>query len=267
MNIAKIMTPDPVTVQRGTTLDRAMDLMDEHDIRHLPVLGEGGLQGLLSNRDVLDATGWLAPRQREVIEAPQACAGTIMQVPHTTVSPDDPITDALAQFVEGRTGCVPVLDGENLVGLVTEVDVLRAYTDACLRGAIAPEDDPSIEQHLALGPVTVEGDTSAVEAAQLMQTHAVRHLPVLEGEGVIGILSDRDIRRVRGRGQLELTLVREMMSPDPQTVEPGMRLSSVALILSAERISALPVLSNGKLLGITTTVDVMIPCALALQRL
>jgi len=267
MNIAQIMTAQPVTVRRGTTLDRAMELMDEHDIRHLPVLADGHFQGVISNRDVLDATGWLAPRQREVLEVPEACVSSIMHNPNTAVGPGDPVTDALSPFVEGRVGCVPVVQGGDLVGLVTEIDVLRAYTDACRLGSIGPDEDPRIGEHLVLGPVTVEADTSGMEAAQLMRLNDVRHLPVVEGDRVIGMLSDRDICRVRGRGQLELTLVREMMSPDPQIADPEMRLSSAALILSAERISALPVVSEGHLLGITTTVDLMIPCALALQKL
>ena len=48
--------------------------------------------------------------------------------------------------------------GPGRVGLVTELDILRAYADACRQGAIAPEDDPHISAHMTSDPVTVEGE-------------------------------------------------------------------------------------------------------------
>ena len=154
-----------------------------------------------------------------------------------------------------------------MAGLVTEVDVLRAYADACRRDAIQADRDARIEAHMTRDPATINGDASGDEAAALMRGGNVRHLPVLEDGKMVGILSDRDVRKGKGRGQLELSLVRELMSPVPATAAPDARLSSVALILSAERISALPIVQDDQLVGITTTIDVMIPCALALQGL
>ena len=267
MNVASIMTPDPLTVPRGATLDRAMDLMDEHDIRHLPVLDREGLAGVVSDRDVLEATGWLSPRQREVIEAPGGVVDDVMRSPAAAVSPDDPISRALGLIVQRRIGCVTVVRDGSLEGIVTEVDILRAYADACRRGAIEPSADETVAEHMSRDPATIDGESSGDEAAALMQSAHVRHLPVLQGATVAGMLSDRDVRRARGRGQLELTLVRELVGPVPRSPSPDQRLSSLAAILSAERIGALPVVSGGRLVGIATTVDVVIPCALALERL
>ncbi len=267
MNVAAIMTQDPLTVAGKARLDRAMDLMDEHDIRHLPVLDDAELVGVLSDRDVLDATGWLSPRQREIVEAPSRSVEEIMQKPVATVAPDEPLNAALGLLIQRRIGCVPVLSAGTVAGMVTEIDILRAYADACRKGDIGPDDDARIEEHMTREPATIDGEATGDEAAALMQEKHVRHLPVTTGDKVVGIVSDRDVRRMRGRGQLDLALVREIMSAVPETAAPEQRLSSAALILSAERISALPVLSSGKLVGITTTVDLMIPCALGLQRI
>lgn len=267
MKVTAIMTRDPRTVRREASLDRAMDLMDEHDIRHLPVLDDDGLAGVISDRDLLEATGWLNPRQREMLEAHDGSVGAIMRTPAATVGPDEPIINALGLLIKRRIGCVPVLRDASVAGLITEVDILRAYADACRRGHVTPDQDSRIQEHMTHGPTTIDGDASGDEAAALMKKAHVRHLPVLAGEQLIGIVSDRDVRKLRGRGQLELTLVSELMSPVPETAGPDERLSSVALILSAERISALPVVSGPRLVGIATTMDVLIPCALALQQI
>jgi acetoin utilization protein AcuB len=58
MKVADVMTPEPVTIESVSSLDRALELMDRLDIRHLPVLEDGRLAGILSDRDVLEATGW-----------------------------------------------------------------------------------------------------------------------------------------------------------------------------------------------------------------
>jgi len=267
MNVEGIMSPEPVTVQAKASIDRVMDLMDEHDVRHLVVLDDGGLAGVLSDRDVLDATGWLHPRQREVLEAPAGTAADFMRGDVVTVEPGDTLVHALDLFVERRVGCLPVLRGGALAGLVTEMDVLRAYADACRTGRLAPDAEERIDRYMTREPVTIAGDASGDEAAAAMREAGYRHLPVVEGKRLIGILSDRDVRRSRGRGQLELSLVRELMSPEPQTATPGEPLSSAALLLDAERISALPVVEGGELVGLATIVDVLAPCARALQQL
>lgn len=266
MNVEAIMTKNPVTIRKGSTLDRALDLMDEHDIRHLPVMGPKGVAGVISDRQLLEATGGLHPRQREALESQEWKVSEILQAPAVTVSAGDPVASALAVFLKRHIGCVPVLDNGELAGIVTEVDVLKAYSRACRRGLIGPSTDPRIDQHMTHNPITVQRDASGDEVRALMETKGVRHLPVMDGEALVGIVSDRDVRVCRGRGQLELTLVTELMSTVPETVTPETRVSSIALILCAEKISALPVVADGQLKGIATTLDVLLPCALALQQ-
>ena len=266
MNVAEIMTKNPVTVRRGTSLDKAMELLDEHGIRHLPVVDDSGLVGVVSDRDVLDATGWLSPRQREVLEAPETSVADIMRASPATVGPDDSISTALALMVEGRIGCVPVVQDGAVTGIVTETDILRAYVDASRRDDFRAKDDPVVDAHMSPAPATIGIDASGEEAAALMSDKGIRHLPVLEGDKVVGIVSDRDFRRLRGQGQLEFALVREFMTPQPQVARVGEPLSSVALVLTSSRISALPVMEGERLAGIATTVDVMVPCARALQQ-
>lgn len=266
MKVATIMTTDPVSVRRGTSIDRVMELMDTHDVRHLPVLDDEGVVGILSDRDVLEGTGWLSPREREIVEAPACTVVELMRSPVTTCSPQDGLAAVLGYFVQGRIGCLPVVQGRELAGIVTETDLLRAYVDVTRRGDIGPELDVTVDQHMTRAPAPIAPDASGDEAAAVMEERGIRHLPVVDGDEPVGMLSDRDVRRVRGRGQLESTLVREMMTPNPQTIAPDARLSSVASILTTERIGALPVVDGGRLVGLVSSIDVMIPCTRLLQR-
>lgn len=68
MRISTIMTPDPVCVGPDQTLDEITHLMEERHVRHVPVVEDGELLGVVSNRDLLEATGWLPSHIREVLD-------------------------------------------------------------------------------------------------------------------------------------------------------------------------------------------------------
>lgn len=267
MKVSKLMTRRPVKLRRDASLDVAMQLMDERDVRHLLVLDDDQqLAGVLSDRDLLEATGWLSEHEREVLEAPEGCVGTFMQAPPVCVAPEAGLEVALALMIKRHIGSLPVVQNGALVGMITEMDVLGAYVRACREGLDEADGDPPVRDHMSPEPLTIQHDASGEEARALMRRQGLRHLPVLDDEVLVGILSDRDVRLFLGRGQLELTLVREMMSPDPRTVEPGDQLSVAAQRMYEHRISALPVLEDGRLAGLLTLMDLLIPCALRLMR-
>ena len=102
-------------------------------------------------------------------------------------------------------------------------------------------------------------------SSAMLEANGLRHLPVVENGVLVGILSDRDVKRERGCGSLETTLIREMMSEGVATARADDPLSKAALLLASERISALPIIDGKTLVGIATLVDVMVPCAVALR--
>lgn len=261
MNISALLTRKPLTIAPGASLDQAMALMDEEEIRHLVVLEDARPAGVISDRDLLAVTGWLSRRQREVIEAPAGSVGEFMQAPALTIEVDAPVCDALEHFVEQRVGCLPVVRDGRLEGIVTETDVFDAYATACLRGQVTPQDDPPVAEHMTSEVVSLSPTASGDEAADLMREHGLRHLPVVDGGRLVGIVSDRDVRREFGRGQLEGSAVRDWMSANPLTARPDERLSTAARTLASSRISALPVVRGGELVGILSATDVLGACA------
>jgi acetoin utilization protein AcuB len=91
--------------------------MDEHRIRHLPVVTGGRLIGMVSDRDVRSA----------VAGPPGPGAGRIMTPDPVTVSPDTRIEHAARLMLDRRFGSLPVVDATTLVGIVTYTDLLRAF--------------------------------------------------------------------------------------------------------------------------------------------
>jgi acetoin utilization protein AcuB len=106
--------------------------------------------------------------------------------------------------------------------------------------------------------VTVTPDTTVSEAIRLAGERGIRHLPVLEGDRLVGIVSDRDLKKVAGEtAALALVRVRSIMTTMVFTTAPTFTVEEAARMMMRERISALPVTVAGQLVGIVTETDVV----------
>jgi len=113
----------------------------------------------------------------------------IMTEAAVTDRPDDSLEQAARKMREQQTGSLLVLEGEELVGIVTERDVLKAVATR------TPLDTP-VSEVMSKDLITVEPGTSLREAAGIMTERWIRHLPVLEGGRLVGIVSQRDLASV-----------------------------------------------------------------------
>lgn len=106
-----------------------------------------------------------------------------------TIGPEVALREAARRMVERGVGAVVVLEGERLAGILTERDILKAVG----RG---DEETSSVGDWMTRHPDTIEPSDSTDHAAVLMIHGGFRHLPVVEGGAVVGILSIRDLMRV-----------------------------------------------------------------------
>jgi CBS domain-containing protein len=106
-----------------------------------------------------------------------------------TVAPEDSLKEVAERMVARDVGAALVTEGERLVGIVTERDVLRAVA----RGT---PDGTGVADLMTPDPETMEPDESTQHAAVLMIHGGFRHLPIVEGDEVVGMLSIRDLMRV-----------------------------------------------------------------------
>jgi len=113
----------------------------------------------------------------------------VMTEAAVTDRPDDDLAAAARKMWEQQTGSLLVLDGEDLAGIITERDVLRAVATG------TPLDTP-VSDVMSKDLITVEPGTSLREAARIMTEKWIRHLPVLESGRLVGIVSQRDLAGV-----------------------------------------------------------------------
>lgn len=114
---------------------------------------------------------------------------------------------------------------------------------------------------------TVTPETTLAEALRLMGQRGIRHLPVLEGDVLVGILSDRDLKRAMASSATsleihELTLLRrlrvdDIMTRTVVTIGPTVPIEAGACLMLQNKIGALPVTDGGRLVGLVTETDVL----------
>jgi acetoin utilization protein AcuB len=142
MFVAMWMTKDIVTVEPHTTIDAAARLMAERRIRRLPVLATGNydapLVGIVSSTDVLHALPLsvnpfspVSPGKKAEIasgDGGKLLVHDVMTRTPVTIAADAPIEAAAALMRSRKIGALPVVRGEQLIGLITESDVFRAFS-------------------------------------------------------------------------------------------------------------------------------------------
>lgn len=123
-----IMRGNVRTVEPTDRLDLANVVMKLAGIRHLPVVEEGVLVGIVSQRDLLSAalSSALEPAPRDTLRLRTVLVEDVMTSDPRSVGLDTPLCEAAAMMLQHRIGCLPVVDdASRLLGLVSETDLLR----------------------------------------------------------------------------------------------------------------------------------------------
>jgi len=117
MQIVNLMTSDPVTIGPRDTLSGAKSIMDAGHFRRVPVLDEGRLVGILTERDLREYTGYLESTR----------VNAAMRTALVTVTPYNTVEDAARLMLKHKIGGLPIVADGTLVGIVTTSDLLRAF--------------------------------------------------------------------------------------------------------------------------------------------
>lgn len=129
MTVRDIMSTNVVSLERNDPVEKADALRKERRVRHFPVVdGEGRLVGVLSHRDffrsaLAAALGYGERGYQGVVKT--LAVKELMSEPVVTIGPDAPVAEAARLMADKKLGCLPVVDGDLLVGIVTQSDLLR----------------------------------------------------------------------------------------------------------------------------------------------
>jgi acetoin utilization protein AcuB len=125
-----------------------------------------------------------------------------------------------------------------------------------------------VENRMKRDPITISPETGILEASRLLRQHKIRHLPVVKGGRLVGILTDRDLKRVSPSPATSLSVyevnylldkleAKEVMTKQVVSVTPKTTIEEAAKLLLAHKIGGLPVVEGGMLVGVITETDVL----------
>jgi acetoin utilization protein AcuB len=141
MKVREWMTPRPFALTERDRVKTAVQHLLSAGIRHVPVLRDNVLVGIVTDRDLRRAlpsveAGASPEKYQAFME--RTALGDIMTPDPVTCTPDTDIVDAVEVFVERKFGAIPIVDGDELVAILTQIDVMRAFL-AVLEGETTRE--------------------------------------------------------------------------------------------------------------------------------
>ena len=125
-----------------------------------------------------------------------------------------------------------------------------------------------VQDVMSRSVITLTPDQTLRETIELLRSRRIRHLPVVDGPALVGIVTDRDVKRATPsllsgidrdsyEQVLETTKVTQFMTREPLTVTPVTDLKAAVAILVHRKVGALPVVDEGRLVGIVTELDML----------
>ena len=276
MNLEKLAGHGVVVLNVEDTLNHAIQCMWKMNARHLPVVRGGAPAGMVSERDVLhhvcsaeqhDAL----PQTRKHIEKLLAAArvDTVMTSPLVVLSPDDPAEEGARLMLHEHISCVPLTLGNAIVGIVTETDFLRCFTEDQWLVPGPTYRKSSIIDHMSNHVFHVDPDDATLSAIRLMRDKQIHHLPVVKDDSLVGIVSDRDVLRggppIEGKRPASVSALRvehhvdvhHIMSTHVEVLGLSATLEDAACMMVKHTIGAVPIIEKDKLVGIITETDLL----------
>jgi CBS domain-containing protein len=261
--IKKYMAEKVYYLNPNDNLATARNLFLSKKISHILVLDdEEELIGILTERDL--AVYMLKERDERAFN----------EVPISEVMTENPITieyykdekEAIKKMIENKISCLPVMDKNKVVGIITKTDLLKYAFDTL-------PDDKLVENYMSKNVVTIKPYNSILQAVKNMKENKIKKLVVVEGKTPIGIISERDVslfEYARAMKKLEVGerkikllpgLVIDAMREHLVTCKKNDKLKDVAKKMIKNKVGSCVVVDeDNHLEGIITNTDVLRGC-------
>jgi acetoin utilization protein AcuB len=263
------MSSPVMTVTPDTSLTEARKIIDENQIRALPVVKDGKLVGIITRRgllrldlSILENESW-----NQDIDMTEETVGEVMTLKPITLLPDTLIPKAARIMLENKITALPVVENDKLVGILTNSDLLRFI----LAEYPGLKKDIRVKHYMTDEVVSIDEDTTLLESHRLMGTKRIRSLPVLGEDGkLVGLVTRTDLMssdpsRLSSRKNQDISVkvltqpVKKVMTKEILTISPEAELTSAAKMLLDHKIHALIVMDDEKkMAGILTESDLFL---------
>lgn len=242
MRLEDIMK-SPIHVDKDQRLSLAVELFEKHTIARLPVLEEGKLVGIITQRDIMEKIGYF----KEDLKVSTFHISTCMTKNPFTLHPSDPVEKAIELFCDKGISGIPIVDQE-LVGIVTKLDVIEVYEYPFeVSDCYTPEF------------LSISADERLVHARVLLLEHNERCFPVVDSK-LEGVLTIGDVvselytfMELVDRHQSTLArniVVNKAMNQNPTTTTLSQEVEEVKAVMVKENLSTLPVMDGEEVVGL-----------------
>jgi len=254
MKVKELMSTKLITIDVNDTVRNALKLLKKHRITRLLVTRKKKIEGIVTERDLLKA---ITKGLREAVSDAHLHVSSCYTKRLLTISSEADCSQAAKLMLEHGISSLVVKDGK-IEGIITKSDLIKALKD-------------TVEPVKAVmhAPVTyLRPESSLLEARRLMLGKGVKHIPVLEGSKLVGIIAESDIAKAiglfrkvaKGRhwdAKLKQFKVSDVMKTQVITAKADTPIGKIAKLMLENRISSVPIVEGEKLIGIVTKTDLI----------
>ncbi|MCQ2970170.1 CBS domain-containing protein [Methanobrevibacter gottschalkii] len=258
MQIKNLMSENLITIDKDQNLSDALKLLRKHNISRLPVTNNKELVGIVSERDIANKLG---SSKSEGMPASRFHISSVMVKDVITVLETMQLGDVAELMLENGIGSVPVVSGEGMIGIVSKADFVTLAVGIAF-------DKITVKEIMTGDVVAVSPTDRLIHARRLMIDAHIGRVPVIEEDELKGIITSKDLMRAfidfrknvpekHQKSQIKEVLVEDIMSSNPSSVSKKMSISDVSKIMIETGFNGLPVVEDGKVIGIITQTDIL----------
>lgn len=254
MKVKDVMTKDVITVDKDVNLSYVLDLMKKHDITKIPVVEDKKLIGMVTDNVIAYKLGSIRKRG---VPASRLHASSVTDKDIDRISPDTDVIKILKDVGKPGPTMLCVVENDTLVGVITKADLLPLV-----------DSKKQIKEIMKKELHTVSPEDRVIHARRIMIDEDIARLPVVDQGKLVGMISDNEIIFAlanvkksfslgRQKHKLDELLVEDVMKTPALWAEPNMTATDAASIMLKKNVGALPLIENGKLVGIISRTDLL----------
>jgi CBS domain-containing protein/ribosome-associated translation inhibitor RaiA len=257
MTVGDIMTKKVISCSKNDTLYDAIAKIKKDKIEYIPIVDKKKLIGMVSYLRIL----------YDVKKPSQNSKLTKLMFKPFTVNSDTSVKEALMKVVDTGIDLIPVIEEDNMIGVVSDYDILQAFKRHKLLSKIKVKD-------LMRRPITIYEDDTIAKARSLMRNNRIDVLPIInKSRTFLGFASALDLinrfmsfptEKQKGKGERigkmipKLSLpVKAILRKDIDTVTPNMKVSDALNCMFKWGIKSIPVIAGNKVQGILVRMNML----------
>jgi len=254
MKVKDVMTKDVITVDKDVNLNHVLNLMKKHEITKIPVVEDKKLIGMVTDNVIAYKLGSIRKRG---VPASRLHASSVTDKNIECISPDTDVKTILKDVGKPGPTMLCVVENDNLLGVITKADLLPLVNSK-----------KQIKEIMKKELHTVSPDDRVIHARRIMIDEDIARLPVVDQGMLVGMISDNEIIFAlanvkksfplgRQKHRLDELLVKDVMKTPALWTEPNTNVTDAASIMLKKNVGALPLIENGKVVGIVSRTDLL----------